>query len=184
MSEGTGVRTGNCPRSLASGKRVQELDKDEQTVYQAWRKENTRLRGVGELRMSDEIGMDFESAVFGVIISNIEDHQKRQACLKGVVDCVRKWGEADQLPIPVRQDERGGGFKPIKKVYVVCGPGQFNGFCLDNRIDPRSPLVYNLQDGRGDVLWGIENPHVEFYGEWRKRKDIDELKRIIASRMR
>ncbi len=131
-----------------------------------------------------EIGMDFESAVFGAIVGNIEDLRKRQACMQGVMDCVRKWGEADQLPIPARKDKNGEARHRAKKVYVVCGPGQFDRFCIDNRIDPRSPLVYNLQDGRGDILQGIDNPHIEFYGEWWKRKDIDELKRLIASRTR
>jgi hypothetical protein len=70
-----------------------------------------------------EIGMDFESAVFGVLCSNIEDHQKRQACLQGVMDCVRKWGEADQLPIPARKDNRpitvASGFLSPDVTYVA-----------------------------------------------------------------
>lgn len=62
------------------------------------------ISGDGGAGMSGERGMDFESAVFGVIVDNIEDHQKRQTCLQGVMDCVRKGGKADQLPIPARKE--------------------------------------------------------------------------------
>jgi hypothetical protein len=60
-----------------------------------------------------EIGMDFESAVFSVIVDCVDDHSKRQECLRGVMDCVRRWGAADQLPIPARQNKGSAEQQPI-----------------------------------------------------------------------
>jgi ribosomal protein L32 len=68
-------------------------------------------------------GMDFESAIFSVIVENIDDHRKRQLCLTGIMDYVRRYGAVGQLPIPVKSTECPNctGYLQPQKLCLGCG---------------------------------------------------------------
>ena len=53
-----------------------------------------------------ERGASFEDAIFSIICNNIEDHRKRQSCLKGIIDAVKKWGSTNQLPKAAQQENK------------------------------------------------------------------------------
>ncbi len=78
--------------------------------------------------------MCFEDAVFTVIVENVSNHRKRQACMNGVMNCVREWGAAGQLPVAAQPQQSKVGQKTPSNLGSppcgTCANKRSNGMCL------------------------------------------------------
>jgi hypothetical protein len=68
----------------------------------------------------------------------------------------------------------------IPKLFVLCGPGQFDGWCRDNNIHPQDKRVVRLREPY--QLAGVSDPLVLRYGTFKHNRRYHEIEQMIKRR--
>ncbi|MGW8324058.1 MAG: hypothetical protein ACWGNI_00050 [Desulfobacterales bacterium] len=71
----------------------------------------------------------------------------------------------------------------MSAIFVVAGnEKEYRSWCRENQVSPLSPLVCSIPENCSYWLEDTINPQVEFYGTYYDRRDISEIKDLVAAR--